>query len=129
MTETARRIKEQMEKWPDWKRGTFNDNFATSIHSIKLEIGVDPMAHKVIVEACDECSKRNVCKFVDTFKRYADSVKASAEVTSAPIKTNVSCTEYSKKVATIRALNPQGTAIYNDYSSPPDNGTVHGNHD
>lgn len=125
MTETARRIKEQMEKWPDWKKRVYNDNFATSVHSTKLEIGVDPMAYKVIVEACDECSKRNVCKFVDTFKRYADSVKALAEATSAPVKTDISCREYLR-VLNIRAqdFKPQtGLLPY------PDDEIVRGNHD
>lgn len=125
MTETTRRIKEQLEKWPDWKKETYNRNFATS----KLELGVKPMDNKVYNDTCEDCSKQNVCKFVDCYARYCDGVIKLALTSGAPIKTSVSCTEYSKKVTTIRALNPQGTAIYNDYSSYPDNGTVHGNHD
>ena len=117
------------ERCPDWKKKTYDRNFATSIHSTKLEIGVTPMDNKIYNDTCTDCFKQNVCKFVDCYARYCGEVVKLAHSSGVPVKTSISCTEYSKKVTTIRALNSQGTAIYNDYSSHPDNGTVPGNHD
>jgi hypothetical protein len=89
--EISEKIRRDASMWPNWKKQTYNDNFAISKHSEKLKLTPDTC--RLIFNKCELCAKCNVCKNIDQYKNVVYNIFSSIP-DRVPLTISVNCPEF-----------------------------------